>query len=168
MPGPCDYTLEPPATDPQKSGQQFTLQINPPPQPGCLVGPASATGGFKVIGVGGGGTVTVEATEDSPKGTISVTIRCEDCGPTTLQVALPQDEVSKLKLDLIRQKRELTAYLEKAIKEAEAVVQADQTLKKNGLLAPHSSQEANDIERVARLKKEKLEVGELLVKELQE
>jgi len=144
------------------------LTIDPPLKPGCTIGSATADGGFKVVGVGAAGTVTIEALKDNPKGTVSVTIRCEDCGPTTISLAIPEDEVTKLKRELIELKRDLIKRLDEDIKDAELVVQADETKKKAGLLPQHSSEEAADRERVTRLKKEKIDVTEMLVKELQE
>jgi hypothetical protein len=168
MPQPCTYKFVSPSSNPQKAGAQITLALDPQLKPGCNIGSASADGGFKVVGLGASGTVTIEAREDNPKGSVTVTVQCEDCGPTTLRLAIPEDEIAKLKRELIDSKRELIKQLDETIKEAEAVIQADEAKKKAGLLAPHSSEEAADRERVTRLKKEKIDVMEMLVKELEE
>jgi hypothetical protein len=96
----CVFTaqLGPSSKNPQKAGDQFTVAISPPLKPGCrfsiaidghAVQPGDRAGDFKLAGLGGSGTATLESLTNGPKGLISFTVQCETCGPTTQSVAIP-------------------------------------------------------------------------------
>ncbi len=97
----CTFTvmLSPSSKNPQKTGDQFTVVIDPLLKPGCIFTvsidgqavqqPGDRSGDFKLVGLGAGGTATIESLRDSPRGNVSLTVRCEDCGPTTRSLPIP-------------------------------------------------------------------------------
>lgn len=179
----CNYKLVPPSSIPSKGGQT-TLWLEPQLKLDCRLGPASASGDFKVAGYGNsakGSFLTIESLEDNAKGTVTITVQCEDCGPTKISLELPavtaaktpphaapEDEAAKIRQETIGLKRAWLKEIDETIKKAEAAAEKHKKAIALGTDMPGTSQEASDWERVIRLKKEKIEMMEKLEKELRE
>jgi hypothetical protein len=69
-----------------------------------------------------------------------------------------QREVDTLRDELLAVRRDLVSSLDEAIKGAEAAVTADDALIGKGLMAPNAKERGENLERVTRLKWERLEV----------
>jgi hypothetical protein len=85
---PCNYKLVAPPHVPQAKDDEFTITIDPPIATDCYFGPASATGGFEVVGWGADGTIKVKCSESNAQGTVTAWVRCETCGPTLISLSL--------------------------------------------------------------------------------